>query len=642
MRPPSLKILHKPFVHIILIVVAGLIAYSNTFNVPFQFDDKANIVENPIIKDIRYFVHPSEAKGFTGFGEDPRLKQRYIGHLSFALNYIVHGLDVRGYHAVNLFIHILNSALLYFLVLLTFRTPFMESSLLKERSGLIALTSSLLFVLHPAQTQAVTYIVQRQASLATLFYMSSLVCYIVWRLRTTVWSSEQGVWRKHVFHILSLVSAVLAMNTKQIAFTLPLAISLYEFSFFKGAIRKRVLFLVPLLLTMLIIPLSLINVDTPLGELVGDMQEATTIKNIPRLDYLLTEFRVLVTYLRLLVLPINQNLDYDYPVYDSVFALPVLLSFLLLFSIFSFGIILFKRSRVKDPSSRLIAFGIFWFFIALSVESTIIPLQVIYEHRIYLPSVGAFVVIVTAVFLLLEKAKNQKLKKMASVAFVLILLVLISATYSRNEVWQNRASLWEDVVSKSPENARAHNNLGNAYLLQGMLDKAVIHYLLALKAKPATKPSPRYYAAIHYNLANAYKDSDILDKAIEHYRRSLSIDFGNLGTYNNLGLVYFSKGLTDKAITYFQSAIELDPDYAEAHFNLGEAYFSLGWLDKSIEHYEAFLKLRPNYKEAHYNLGLIHFKKGDMDAARKEFQAVLRIDPGYSEARRYLERTGNY
>jgi tetratricopeptide (TPR) repeat protein len=416
--------------------------------------------------------------------------------------------------------------------------------------------------------------------------------------------------KRYIFYAASMISAFLAMNTKQIAFTLPFAILLYEFSFFKGAPRKRVLFLIPLLLTLLIIPLSLIDVDRSLGELVGDMGKATAIQNIPRLNYLLTELRVMVTYLRLLVLPVNQNLDYDYPMYDSFFALPVLLSFLFLFSIFSCGIILFKQSRITAPSSRLIAFGIFWFFLSLSVESSIIPLHLIYEHRLYLPSAGFFVVIVTAMFLLLEIAKNQKLTKIVFVVFVLILIVLISATYARNEAWQSIAGLWEDVVSKSPENSRAHNNLGNAYVLEGKSEEAIEHYLLALEARPAIRPTPRYYAEIHYNIANAYKDTGLLDKAIEHYRKALRIDFNNLDAYNNLGLVYSSQDLPQKAITYFQAAIELDPDYAEAHFNLGEVYFSRGWSDKAIEHYKIFLKLRPDHKRVHYNIALAYNEMG--------------------------------
>jgi Tfp pilus assembly protein PilF len=633
---------YKHFISVVIISLTAIICYSNIFDVPFQFDDRANIIENPIIKDLRHFIHPSEANLYAGSFQHNVFVKRFVGHLSFALNYKLHAFDVRGYHAVNLIIHIINGALLYLLVILTFRTPFMECSPFREHSGLIALFSALLFVSHPIQTQAVTYIVQRLASLATLFYILSLVLYIKARLKTELHSSRI-VKKKHhsreiggdkisafLLYFSSVVFSMLAMKTKEIAFTLPLAMALYELMFFRGKAGMRLLRLVPFLLTLLIIPLTYIglysDMEKPIEEIMADTDQATTIQKLSRVDYLLTQFRITVTYLRLLVLPVGQNLDYDYPVYNSFFAPPVLMSFLFLLTFFGLGVYLYYRSRTTHHSLRLVSFGILWFFISLSVESSIIPLHVIWEHRVYLPSAGFFTSIVTAAFLLLEMQKNRTSKKAVAVIFALVLVVLLSATYSRNTAWQSKSSLWKDVISKSDQSVRGYNNLGNAYMSEGMVDKAIQQYLLALKARPWTKPNPRYYAEIYYNLAHAYENRGLLDKAIEHYRKSLSIDFNNLDTYNNLGLVYLSKGLTDKAITYFQSAIELDPDYAEAHFNIGEAYFSMGWLDKSIEHYEAFLKLRPNYKESHYNLGLAYKEKGLAEKAEEHFKkaAVLK------------------
>jgi hypothetical protein len=435
-------ILERPLVSIIIIALLGLLAYSNTFKVPFVFDDRPNIVDNPIMRDLEYFIDPSRASNFKDYAEYPALKRRYVGHLSFALNYKLGGLDVRSYHAVNLLIHVLNGILIFWLIQLAFRTPYMEGAPLESQSLLMALFAALVFISHPVQTQAVTYIVQRLTSLTTFFYLASLIAYVQSRLTA---SSA----RRYILYAVSLLSALLAMNTKQIAFTLPLAISLFEFSFFKASNRKRAIFLVPLLLTMLVIPLSYINVDRPIGELMGDMGEATTIKNIPRIDYLLTELRVLTTYIRLLVLPVNQNLDYDYPVYDSFFALPVLLSFLFLLSIFVFGLILFLRSRIKDRSSRLVAFGIFWFFLSISVESSIIPLQVIYEHRIYLPSVGVAMAFSAGTFLLYERINSKKAQTIITSLLIALPLVFGVAAYQRNKVWKTEIGLWEDVVGST-------------------------------------------------------------------------------------------------------------------------------------------------------------------------------------------------
>jgi hypothetical protein len=156
------------YIYIILIVATGVIAYSNTFEVPFTFDDIPGIVENERIKDFGNFWPPSGS--------------RYVGQLTFALNYQMGGLDVTGYHVFNLVIHILNALFVFWVVMLTFRTPFFAGgSGSTERYGNavhVAFISGLLFVVHPLQTQAVTYVVQRFASLATFFYLFSLIMYI--------------------------------------------------------------------------------------------------------------------------------------------------------------------------------------------------------------------------------------------------------------------------------------------------------------------------------------------------------------------------------------------------------------------------------------------------------------------------------
>jgi hypothetical protein len=139
--------------HFALVAFLGLFAYSNTFEVPFHFDDKIMVIENPTVKNFQYFTDPSKAKDFQSYSG---FISRYVGYLSFALNYNLHGLDVTGYHVTNLAIHIVNALLVYLIVLLTFRTPRMKESRAAAGAGYIALFSALLFVSHPVQTQAVS------------------------------------------------------------------------------------------------------------------------------------------------------------------------------------------------------------------------------------------------------------------------------------------------------------------------------------------------------------------------------------------------------------------------------------------------------------------------------------------------------
>jgi tetratricopeptide (TPR) repeat protein len=601
-----------------------LLAYSNTFDVPFVFDDEPNIKNNLLIKDFIYFKYPVRAEEVR-MDYDIWFTNRIVGYLTFAFNYHIHGLDVRGYHAVNLACHIANAMLIYWLVLLTFMTPFGQESSIRDHAKIIALFSGVLFVSHPIHTQAVTYIVQRFASLAALFYLLSLAFYIKCRLSNTLNPKSLTL------YVLSLLSAALAMKTKEMAFTLPLVIVLYEVMFLKGSLRKRASYLVPILLTMLIIPMSLLGADVLLGDVIGEFREATRlVTEMPRSDYLFTQFRVISTYMRLLFLPINQNLDYDYPAFHSFFDLPVLFSFLLLASIFSIGIILMHRSKTAEPAMRLVSFGILWFFITISVESSIIPIaDVIFEHRAYLPNAGIIVAAVTAVTLLTRKVNDKKVVTAAIMSGAILVAVLGSATYARNSIWESNTSIWEDVVSKSPDKSRGHHNLGNEYQEADLLEKAIGQYKEAIRLNPD-------YASSYYNLGNSYKKLGLYDMALEQYLLALQKDPNQVKAYNNIGNIYLDRELYDKAIEQYRQAIRLKPGYADAHYNMGHAYYLKGQYDNAVEHFKAVLSTNPNDADSHNNLGATYLKMGLKEMARKEFEEALRIDPNLLEARRAL------
>lgn len=260
--------------------------------------------------------------------------------------------------AFNIAVHLTNALLVYLFIAMIFRTPFLSGSSLKSRSAVIALFAALLFVAHPVQTQAVTYIWQRVTSLATMFCLLSLVLYSKWRT-----SADLGSAKSLFFYVSSAVSVALAMKTKEIAFTLPVILTLYEFMFFEGTTRRRILYITLFLLTMFIIPLTFLKIDKPAEGIIGHaIETARADTNMPRVDYLFTQFRVIVTYIRLLFFPAHQTLDYDYRTYHSLFRPEVFLSFLFLASIIGTGIYIFSRYRKIVPQTRLISFGLFLVF----------------------------------------------------------------------------------------------------------------------------------------------------------------------------------------------------------------------------------------------------------------------------------------
>ncbi|HDH34797.1 MAG TPA: tetratricopeptide repeat protein [Nitrospirae bacterium] len=535
------NLIHKPLFHFLIIALFSLIAYSNTFNVPFHFDDKKVIVENSIIKDLGYFTSPSKAKEFKEHYGYHTFKSRYVGYLTFALNYKVHGLDVTGYHIVNLLIHITTALLLYQLVILCFMTPFLARSNIKKYSGQIAFFSALLFACHPIQTEAVTYLWQRVASLTAMFYLLSLILYIKWRLSPDQGRGPLSSARSFPFYLLSIITVIIAMKTKQTAFTLPAAIAMYEFIFFDGKVKKRLLYLIPFALTMLIIPLTLIDIGKPLGNLT----EATRVlTDISRTDYLLTQFRVLVTYIRLIFLPINQNLDYDYPIYTSFLSIGVFTSFIFLAALFSSGVYLFYRYRDSVPHTRLITFGILWFFITLSTESSIIPISnLICEYRMYLPSAGVFILLVTGIFMFVQRyeSRHKTIGTAAVCILVVIAVVLTGTTYARNTVWNSELSLWSDVIKKSPGKARGYNNVGMCY----------------------------------------YESKDRA-KAIPYFQKAIEIDPLDYKALNNLGLSYMGEGRPDKAIESLSRAVKIKPSNGMYHINLGIAFLQKRDTNKGI------------------------------------------------------------
>jgi tetratricopeptide (TPR) repeat protein len=572
--------------HVVLLLLLGLFVYSNTFNVPFQFDDVPNISENPIVKDLYYFSHPSAARKFTGFAEYRALKSRYIGHLSFALNWWAGGPNVAGFHAVNIAIHLFSTLLVYALVILIFRTPFMQRSRLRQDAPYIALFAAALFSVHPLQTQAITYIVQRLASMAAMLYLASLTSYMYSRL-------TENRAKKVVFYVLALLAAVLGMKTKENVFTLPLAIAAFEIFFFSGAGKKRLALWVPFGLAMLIIPLTLISQGASSRALMENLTSVTRARNIdiPRGEYFITELRVLITYLRLIFVPIQQHLLYAYPYYKSILNPNVLLSAVFHLGMLSLGGYLFLRSRTGEPALRVLAMGILWFYLTLSVESTVVPLFMIYEHRLYLPAAGVFTAISVGAFLFFASLESRKGRTVLSTAMVAIILILGGTAFARNYVWQSEQSLWEDNVRKAPNSPQARSSLGDVYAFQGQYDRAAVQYEAALAVDPE-------FTGAMINLANIHLIQGRVAVAADLYKKVLGIDPSLPEAYNNLGMALMQLGKTSEAVRYFQASIDRAPRQVRPHVNLGKALLKMGDRRNAVRQLEDALKLAPADPEA--------------------------------------------
>ena len=614
----------------LVVVAAAAAAYANTLYVPFYLDDGIYIVDNRLVRDLSNFTDLSGA--------------RYVALLSFALNYAAGGYDPLGYHLVNIVIHVANGCLLFLLVTTVLAPGVMRGPSLPgrdvEEDGsvlFVATAAALLFVLHPVQTQAVTYITQRFASLATLFYLLTVLLYI-----RAAASGGGRVFSKPSYWA-ALVSALLAMKTKEISFTLPLTLVAWEFLFARidrgDGVVVRLKRLAPFLLLLPVIPLTVLGPELGLGGGVGVGEDTrgfqlADMKAASPYAYFMTQMRVIVTYIRLLFLPVGQNLDYDYAMSGSFFELPVVASFLLLAFVAAAAVYLYRKGE-GPLTARLVPFGVLWFFLALSVESGVVPIKdLIFEHRMYLPSVGAFMAAASFMAYLANRfGRRIGQRRLFVIVVVVVALPLAFLTIKRNALWADEVAFWQDVVVKSPMKARGHNNLGSAYYRRAMYEEARGELVKAVALDHG-------FADAYYNLGLAEVRLGRLDEGIRRFEEAIRIAPNLARPLVNLAMAYAQKGRLARSIETFERALSLNPAQVEAYTGLANVYLLLGRPEESVKRLMAALHLDPASEAAHYTMGIAYKRLGMMGEARGSFETVLRLDPSDEGAARLLRSLG--
>ena len=495
----NMRVLKKIF-PIFIIFLLGLSIYSNTFQTPFQFDDEGAIVNNPLIRNIH---HVSGSMGRNA---------RIVGLYTFAINYYLHKLDVFGYHVGNFLIHMMTTLLVWWFGYLLLSVPYLKHKKFVRYKSIIGFFTALVFLTHPIQTQTVTYLAQRFASLAALFYLLSLCCYMKGRL-----SIDKKI-VSIIYFLSAMICAAAGMYTKNVVMTLPLVIILIEIMFLsKGEDGKRRLpkfwkiYLIIILSFLAIVPrIFSFNIASILFNPIPSESHLNDIITFDK--YFLTQFRVAVVFLRLLFFPFNQNLDYDFPLSQSIFEWTTVGSIIFMIG-FLFSAI---KIRLKYP---LIAFGMFWFLITFSMQ--FIPrANIIAEHKLYLISVGFCVALTVGIFKL---AHNVKEFKYVMTTIVIILSVM---TFQRNKVWKNEITLWQNVVQGSPQKPRGFLNLGKAY-----------------------------------------SDYGQLSLAMQYYDKAIALDSQNFKAFNNKGNIYYRMKNTELALQNYNKALDINREYLQGYIN---------------------------------------------------------------------------
>ena len=698
-RPAFIKFDKYQALCLVLLMALGVIIYYNTLNSPFVFDDKKAIVENHFIR-VAELSWSNIIKAATEYG-----KNRPVSMLTFALNFYFGRYNVVGYHLVNILIHTANGILLFFFLKITLTISSRQRSVASKLDPFtvtaLSFCTALLWLAHPVQTQAVTYIVQRMTSVAATFYILALILYAKGRLAQRNASQvpdnqaanerQNKKWHNYFFwHLGCALAAVIALGSKESTVTLPFFIFLYEWYFFQDLnlnwLKRSLKYLAVIVVLFGVVAFIFLGSE-PLEKLkaLRDFSEGRFTMG----QRLLTQTRVVIYYLSLIFYPYPSrlNLDYDFPLsYSLINPFTTLLSLTAIIGLIILGVYLAKKER-------LISFGILWFFGNLVIESSVIPLALIFEHRLYLPSMFLFLIPVTLGY------RYIKLVWLRTGVLCLVVVVLSVWTYQRNQVWQNALTLWTDVVKKSPNKARpqlnlglalanqdrldeatqhysksiqldpnyaeAHNNLGVVLKKQGKIDEAIQHYRKALQLNPT-------YAAAINNLAEAFVKQGKMQDALEYYHRTLRIDPTNDKVYNHLGIALAEQGKieeaieqyrkarqlnptnaealfnwgealakqgrTKEAITLFHQALQIDPGYAEAHNNIGGELLKQGKTEEALEHLSAALDLNPNLAEAHSNMGVLLIQRGKFEESISHFREALRLNPDFSSAKANLKK----
>jgi tetratricopeptide (TPR) repeat protein len=561
-----------------LIIMAGAV-YFATLDHTFHFDDKQNIWNNSFIQISSLSFSDLMQAGFEG-----NLNKRPVANISFALNYYFHGLDVRGFHGVNIFIHLLASIMLFYFVRITLRLP-----ILRDRYGdawLVPFFTALIWLVHPLNTQSVTYIVQRMNSMAAMFFIMAMLFYVKARI-------TPSKMKRITFFCLCFIGSFLAFGTKENTATLPLFIILYEWYFFQDLrvkiTRTQLFWLVGICLVFVFILYHFLG-SSPLNKLTHGYGGRTFTLD----QRLLTEPRVVLHYISLLFLPYpgRLNLDYDFPLsYSLVDPLYTTVSIAVIIGMAGLAVYTARKNR-------LYSFCILWFLGNLVIESSIIALEIVFEHRTYLPSMLAILLFVVFFH---ERVK----KKTLFIDFLVIMSLLFSYwTYERNKVWQNELTLWADTHNKSPDKARVNQHYGVALSNAGRIDEALpifekALYLYEQETKLLQDEAPRLSAFHLQNLGVVYKKKGEYKKAIHYLNRALKQFYFSSKTHFHLGFSYEKIWRLNEAIFHYSKALE----YASHHSTDLAMQENLDTIRRSLEKAQKLQKAKEQREKLKNNDG---------------------------------------
>jgi tetratricopeptide (TPR) repeat protein len=573
-----------------LLVVAILVAYANSFSGPFVFDDLHSITLNPTIRRLASADIWSPPADVTVSG-------RPLLNASLAFNHAIGGEAVRGYHVVNLTIHVLAALTLFGVMRRTFGGPRLRAQFGVDRDVTwAAFAVALLWALHPLATESVTYVIQRAESLMALCYLLTLYCFVA--------AAEAP--RSRRWQVAGAAACAAGMATKETMVTAPLVVLLYDRVFVGGAWheiwRRRRAFYWALAATWLLLAFLIAQTGGRAGT-AGFSAGATP------LEYALTQSRAIVRYLGLAVWPHPLVLDYGEFTTPHVAALLPFAALILVLAGAAFAL------ARRAPAA---GFALGAFALVLAPTSTFFPIytEPVAEHRMYLPLAALCALAIAGLHRMIPR-------RMTAIALLAAACGLL--TWQRNDVYRSERTLWQEAVRAAPGNPRARASLARALAASGDTKAAEAQFFAALALRPDHVDARR-------GLADLLTDQNRPTEAAQQWRVLLQSHPDDFIAHNALGNILFQQGDLPAAAKHFESAVRAQPDSAPAHNNLGCVYYEMGNLSAARTHEETALRLKPDYAEAYYNLGNTLARQNDLRAARAHYERALALQPDYAEA----------
>lgn len=611
-----------------LLLVSVFVVYGNSLHVPFVFDDEVAIVTNTSLHQVSTALSPSQELAGTPVAGRPLL------NLSFAANHALGGLNVTGYHVVNILVHGANALLLFGLVRRTLLQPGLARAFGAD-AWVLGLAVAWLWALHPLQTESVTYVSQRAESLVSGFLLLTLYAFV--RGAT----SPGPAWR---WQAIAIGACAAGMLTKEVMVAAPLCAALYARAFLAGSwretFRRHRTVLAGVAATWLILGAILVI------EQGGRGSSAGLNRGVSSVTYLLTQCEALCRYAKLALWPHPLVLDYGTHLVADVSA--VVLPGLAVVAVL--GVTLWAWQRHAAVAWPLTAA-----FLILAPSSSFVPVisQTMAEHRVYLPSAALIGLGVLGVYLTLGR-------RILLIFVIAVGCGLGALTVQRNTAYETPIRIYTDTVTKRPGNARAMALLGDYLQRAGRMPEARTWLERSLEIEPGVIPVLLNLADVYQRMGESEKglvslqtayakrphDPKVLNNlgialvaagqpsaGIERLKEAVRLEPTSTVTRNNLGSTLARLGRMPEAADQFRECVRLRPRDSELRSTYADALTALGQFAQAAEELTAAVRLAPSNDDLHNRLGIALGRSGQLPAALLEFQEALRLNPNNTNAR---------